>query len=348
MPAIPPITEPPLRGALFTVGQLELHARGLAAAHTLGPRRGGGRLQRRLADSERVIARCHDALSAAQAAGHRMSPAAEWLLDNHSLIEEQIDLARRHFPRGYSRHLPRLAGGDPPGLPRIYDLVVELITHVDGRVDDEALSRYIAAYQTVTPLCLGELWSVAIMLRLALVENLRRVALRIASQREHRDLALEWARRDRTDNALLALADMVRAGPPLSTAFVAQFTQALQGRGAATTYVIAWLEQRLAEEGQSLEDVVRAENRSQAADQASMARELGERLVFSRKSDPLLVSTSIFDEEAIRAELRQTLELARGCRVELIMKDVHTLDNHPERLPRWVELAREVVDEYYP
>ncbi|MCC7262799.1 MAG: hypothetical protein IT369_09790 [Candidatus Latescibacteria bacterium] len=83
------------------------------------------------------------------------------------------------------------------------------------------------------------------------------------------------------------------------------------------------------------------------ADQEFMARELGDRLVFSRKSDPLLVSTSIFDEQAIRAELRQTLELARGCRIELIMKDVHTLDNHPERLPRWVQLAREVVDEYY-
>ena len=279
MPAIPMTSEPPLRGALFTVGQLELHARTLAVAHKLGPPRSGGRLQRRLADSERVIARCHDLLSAAQAAGRRLSPAAEWLLDNHSLIEEQIGLARRHFPRGYSRHLPHLSGGDPAGLPRIYDLIVELITHVDGRVDDEALARYVAAYQSVTPLSLGELWSVAIMLRLALVENLRRVALRLAGQREHRDLALDWARRindpgDRPDNALLVLADMVRAGPPLSTAFVAQFTQALQGRGAATTYVIAWLEQRLAEEGQSLEDVVRAENRSQAADQASMANSI--------------------------------------------------------------------------
>ncbi|MBI2502936.1 MAG: hypothetical protein HYW07_06845 [Candidatus Latescibacteria bacterium] len=83
------------------------------------------------------------------------------------------------------------------------------------------------------------------------------------------------------------------------------------------------------------------------ADQAFMARELGDRIVFSRKSDPLLVSTSLFDEEAICAELRQTLGLARGCRVELIMKDVHTRDNHPERLPRWVELARQVVGEYY-
>jgi len=83
------------------------------------------------------------------------------------------------------------------------------------------------------------------------------------------------------------------------------------------------------------------------ADQEFMAKEMGDRIVFSRKCDPLLVSTSLFDEEAIRAELRQTLETARGCRIELIMKDVHTLDNHPERLPRWVALAREVIDEYH-
>ncbi len=279
MPAIPVMSEPPLRGALFTVGQLELHAKTLAASHKVGEQRGGGRLQRRLADSERVIARCRDVLFAARSAGHRLSPAAEWLLDNHTLIEEQILLARTHFPRGYSRNLPHLSGGDPEGIPRIYDLIVEFITHVDGLVDEESLARYVAAYQSFTHLSLGELWSVAIMLRLALVENLRRVSLRVARQREHRDLALKWARRindpgDRPDNALLVLADMVRATPPLSTAFVAQFTQALQGRGAATTYVLAWLEQRLAEEGHSLEDVVRAESRSQAADQASMANSI--------------------------------------------------------------------------
>ena len=67
---------------------------------------------------------------------------------------------------------------------------------------------------------------------------------------------------------------MVRENPPLSTAFVAQFTQALQGRGATTTFVLAWLEQRLAEQGQTIEEVVRAESQSQAADQASMANSI--------------------------------------------------------------------------
>ena len=271
--------DPPLRGAVFAIEQLELHAKALAATHGLGQRRSGDRLLKRLADSERVIARCHDLMSRAHAAGRRLTPAAEWLLDNHYLIEEQVYLARKHLPRGYRRQLPRLAGGELAGLPQVYDLILEFIAHVDGRVDDEALARYTAAYQTVTHLTLGELWSVAIMLRLALIENLRRVAVSISWKRAHRDSALAWAQRidapsEKHESALLVLADMVRENPSLSTAFVAQFTQALTGRGATTTFALVWLEQRLAEQGQTIEEVVRAESQSQAADQASMANSI--------------------------------------------------------------------------
>lgn len=77
------------------------------------------------------------------------------------------------------------------------------------------------------------------------------------------------------------------------------------------------------------------------ADEARMAELCGTRIVYSRKPNPTQISTSVFDEDAIRADLRRTLDTARGCRVELIMKDVHTLHEEPARLPRWVELARE-------
>ena len=80
-------------------------------------------------------------------------------------------------------------------------------------------------------------------------------------------------------------------------------------------------------------------------DEEFMARKLGDRIAYSRKPNPTLISTPVFDEDAIRADLRHTLEVTRGCRVELAMKDVHTLDNQPERLPRWVDLARQVIDE---
>ncbi len=81
------------------------------------------------------------------------------------------------------------------------------------------------------------------------------------------------------------------------------------------------------------------------ADEAFMARECGRQVVYSRKPSPTLISTSRFDEDAIRADLRKTLSVAGECRLEIIMKDVHTLNNHPERLPRWVELARETIAE---
>ncbi len=271
--------EPPLRGAIFTIGQLDLHAKALAVTHRLGRRRGGDWLLKRLADSERVIGQSHDLMSEAHAAGQRLTPAAEWLLDNHYLIGEHVHLARRHFPRGYSRNLPCLTGGKPEDLPRIYDVILELISHLDGRVDEEALARYIAAYQSVTHLTLGELWSVAIMLRLTLIENLRRIASIISAQQAHRDCALAWAQRisgpgEGHENALLTLANMVRENPPLTTAFVAQFNQALQGRGWTSNFVLAWLEQRLSEQGQTIENVVRAESQSQAANQASMANSI--------------------------------------------------------------------------
>lgn len=312
--------EPPLRGAVFSIEQLELHAKSLAAGHvlsrdrhenwllkrlkrtrTLLHDRDGNWLPNRLADSEDLIALCHDRLSEAHAAGRRLTPAAEWLLDNHYIIEEQIWLARKHFPRRYRQQLPRLETGERIGLPRVYDLVLEFITHVDGRVDDEALSRYVMAYQSVAHLTLGELWSVPIMLRLALIENLRRVAVSISWKRAHRDSALAWARRigassDKPDNALLALADMIREIPPLSTAFVAQFTQTLQGRGATTTLVLAWLEQRLAERGLTIEEVVRAESQSQAADQASMANSIASlRLVNAAEWHKFVEANSITD-----------------------------------------------------
>lgn len=79
------------------------------------------------------------------------------------------------------------------------------------------------------------------------------------------------------------------------------------------------------------------------ADEAVMAAGCGTRIVFSRKPNPTLISTPHFDEVQIRADLRQTLRAAGKCRLEIIMKDVHTLSNDPGRLARWVQLAREEI-----
>ena len=151
--------EPPLRAELFSADQMEQHGKTLADSHTLRPGRTPDRLLTRLAENEGILIGVHNLLTEAVKANRRITPAGEWLLDNFYLIEEQIRTARRHLPKGYSRELPRLINGPSAALPRVYDIALEMISHGDGRVDPEILSRFAAAYQTVTALTLGELWA---------------------------------------------------------------------------------------------------------------------------------------------------------------------------------------------
>src|SRR5512143_995236 len=185
--------EPPLRAELFSSVQMEQHGKTLAGSHQLSLGRAPDRLLTRLTENEAVLQQACGLLAAAAKANRRIVPAGEWLLDNFYLIEEQIRTAKRHLPKSYSRELPRLAHGPAAGLPRVYDIALETIAHGDGRVDPESLSRFVAAYQQVSALTLGELWAIPIMLRLALIENLRRVGARVAANTMDRDGADVWA-----------------------------------------------------------------------------------------------------------------------------------------------------------
>jgi len=260
---------------------MEQHGKTLAGSHTLSSGHVPDRLLTRLAENERLLVGVQNLLTEAVKANRRITPAGEWLLDNFYLIEEQIQTAKRHLPKGYSRELPRLLNGPSAALPRVYDISLEMISHGDGRVDPEILSRFVAAYQTVTSLKLGELWAIPIMLRLALIENLRRVAARIAIDRTDRNLAVYWADR-MTESAvkdpkslILVIADMARSSPPLVSSFVAEITRRLQGQGPALSLPLTWLEQRLSECGQTIQQLVQAENQQQAADQVSMSNSIG-------------------------------------------------------------------------
>jgi cellobiose phosphorylase len=274
------VEEEPFRAELFSVNQLERHARSLAGWHEVGRVRGPDRLLPRLAANEVVMRQAYDLISDAVKKGRRITPAAEWFLDNYHLIEEQIRTSRRHLPRGYSRELPRLTNGASAGYPRVYDIVLELISHVDGRVDAESLRAFIAAYQSVTVLKLGELWAIPIMLRLALLENLRRVAMRVAAGRRDREKATYWVERMMEIGArepgkvVLELAEMVKDDPPLSNAFAAEFAARLHGQGPVLVFPMTWLEQRLSEQGLTLEHVLQQTSQDQASDQVSIGNSI--------------------------------------------------------------------------
>jgi cellobiose phosphorylase len=281
--------EQPLRAELFSVSQLEQHAKSMAGWHNAredgGRRRRPGRVPDRLLPrldaNERVLREAYVLVTDAVKHGRRITPAAEWFLDNYHLIEEQIRTARRHLPRGYSRELPRLAAGPSAGDPRVYSIALDLISHADGRVDSQSLRAFVAAYQSVTPLTLGELWAIPIMLRLALLENLRRVAVHVMTARRERDRAAYWVEKMLEVSAkepakvVVVLAEMVQENPPLTTPFVAEFASRLQGQGPAMVFAVTWLEQRLAEVGRTVEHIFQEASENQAAHQVSVGNSIG-------------------------------------------------------------------------
>jgi hypothetical protein len=217
--------ELPLRAALFSTEQMKQHGKTLAGVHQIGRRGSPAQLLQRLEDNESVLTEVYQLLTAAVQTRRRIAPAGEWLLDNFYLIEEQIATAQHwHFwtpPDGSVRRQPvHIAGA---------------IGNRDGQLHMEALSGFVGAYQTTTTLKLGELWAIPIMLRLALIENLRRVGATMVVGTIDRISADYWADRltkvaeEKPARLVAVVGDMVRSIPAMSSSFVAEFARRLQG-----------------------------------------------------------------------------------------------------------------------
>src|SRR5689334_12811127 len=268
--------EKPFNAEFYSVERLEQYAQTLAAEHKTVTRKGRAQLLPRLAENGRILESAYKALVEALRQGRAISPAAEWLVDNYHIVEEQLREIRHDLPRSYYHELPKLAAGPLADYPRIYAVALELITHTDSRLDTNTLRRFIAAYQTVAPLSIGELWAVAITLRLALVEHLRRLALAIASARFEREEA------DKLADKLLELASLnpavintyvsERLGKreDMPQSFVVELVQRLREQHPSVMPVMDWLEKQLGKQGASVEQIIHNEHQRQAAAQVTV------------------------------------------------------------------------------
>lgn len=276
----PQANDPPLRAELFSAEQLARHARSVAAGHATGPQHVTNQLLARLDANEHILRAFNRSTRSGSPRCH-LTPAAEWMLDNFHLIEEQIQMARRHLPRDYSRELPRLMDGPSSGLPRVFDIVLELISHVDAQIDAGTLGAFIDSYQSVVSLKLGELWAIPIMLRLALIENLQRIAARLATAHEDCELAGMWVGRlqemaeTNPSKLVIVVADMAKSEISLTGAFVAEFCLRVSQSSPLLQPARAWLENVLIEQGQSIELLIQSDSQNQAADQVSVSHSIG-------------------------------------------------------------------------
>jgi len=267
--ATPRTPEEPIRSELFSVERLEQHAESLAAAQpvTIRPVH-DRRLARRLRDNGRTLLAAYRTIGDAIRQERTITPAAEWLVDNFHVIEEQIREIRDDLPRAFYRQLPKLADGPFEGYPRVFGIAWAFVAHTDSLFDPETLCRFVRAYQRVQPLTIGELWAVAIALRMVLVENLRRSADRIVSSRIARQQADALADRllgvgREADPASATLVALDAQG--LSTPFAVQLLQRLREQDPVVTPALRWLDDHLRAHGTDADRIVREEHQQQGA-----------------------------------------------------------------------------------
>ncbi len=208
----------------------------------------------RLSRTRRILDDAHAALSAGAARDVDVGPAGEWLLDNFHIVQEHVREVHEALPRGYYRELPELASGRLAGYPRVYELAIALISHSEARIDVDNLDLFVSAYQSVTPLTIGELWALPAMFRIGLIESVRRMTLRTMRRMREIEEADAWALRIETASEQGAvelggaLDAFVQAPPRLTAVFIARFLHQLRlTRGAILPLVEIeeWISERM-------------------------------------------------------------------------------------------------------
>ncbi|MGE0114324.1 MAG: glucoamylase family protein [Steroidobacteraceae bacterium] len=265
-----------VRAELFSIERLEQHAITLAVAQTVANKRQvRNSLQARLRDNEAALLAAYRAIAGAVGEGHAVTPAAEWLIDNYHLVEAQTRQIKDDLPPPFYRQLPKLASGPFSGYPRVFGLAWNYVAHSDSLFDPETLRRFVRAYQQVQPLTIGELWAVAITLRVVLVENLRRAAERIVGSRIARQQADQVADQLLGVNGHAADPAFI-ADPGVSIrqhqddarffeVFVVQLVKRLRDQDPRVTPALLWLENLLSSRGTSSDAMVRDEHQRQGA-----------------------------------------------------------------------------------
>jgi len=322
----------PIVAELFSIERLEQHAESLAAAQTVTGKGHRGRdIRARLAENGKILLETYRVLAGAIKDEYSITPAAEWLVDNFHVIDEQLREIHDDLPPDFYRELPKLLEGHLAGYPRALGLAWAYVAHTDSRFDSESLCRMVRAYQRVEPLTLGELWAIAITLRIVLIENLRRLAEQIVPGRAARlqaDALADSLLGIGDDSPEAAMASLRRLNTTtLPAAGRVQLLQRLRDQDPAVTPALGWLETWLAAHGTTAEEFVRHEHQRQAATNVTVRNVITSMRLISwfdwaefvesvSQVDEVLRSNGSFGQMdfATRDKYRHAIEeLARSC-----------------------------------
>ena len=255
---------------------IERRAVEIARCHVVGPnKRFPGGLLTRVGNNYKSILEVYKTINRETGGGSPASPTAEWLLDNFYIIEEQVKDIKLTLSKKYYSQLPLLKNDQSKGFPRIYALALELVIHTDGMIDEKTLVNFIRAYQSQQPLSMGELWAIAVMLRIALIEKISHICHELSRYYQQRNRAerlteLIISNLNQGDNEVQRIINE-QMGENFNPSFIEALVQKLRKQGRKTAAAIGQIDKRLAEKGtESLERLISLELQTQAARQVSI------------------------------------------------------------------------------
>ena len=338
--------EKPIRFELFSTERLEQHAVSLAKAQKVSSRKEGLKLIPRVRENCRVLLDAYQSVAQEVSEQHAITPAAEWLLDNFHVIEEQVSDIHVDLPESFYRELPKLAEGALAGYPRVYGIAWALVAHTDSRFAPELLTLFVRAYQDVEPLTLGELWAIPSTLRVLLVENLRRLAVRIMRSQTGRRLADEFV--DQIEQAAaqvekpdLSAPPAVLPAAPLRQAYTVQILQRLHDPHPGAALSLDFLNDWLNEQGISLDDVVHREHADQIADNLTVRNIITSMRAISAFEWPQFVENASLVDQCLRMhDGYRAMDFLTRDRYRHAIEDLAKRSPHSE-----LEIARRVIDQ---
>ena len=246
-------------------------AHAIAVSRAAKPR--GPSFLHRLLEIENALEWANMSLTMSDEAQHAFTLSAEWLLDNAYLIREQVADLRKSLPQKYYGKLPLIASGPGAGLPRVYQVAAEMVSETDGALDPEIIRRFLGAFQAITPLDIGELWALPLMLRLQLLECLRTLAIQVDQQQRESEEADFWANRlitavrHSSPRLLKIMEQLVERYPEPTPHFASELVAHLYDDEGALPVVSGWLERSLRS---PLLEVMQQEHRHQAVQQTAL------------------------------------------------------------------------------
>ncbi|MGZ5068804.1 MAG: GH36-type glycosyl hydrolase domain-containing protein [Methylobacter sp.] len=330
--------EEPIRFELFSSERLAQHAASLAKTQKTRIIREGVELMPRVRENSRVLFEAYRAISRTALEHRAITPAAEWLLDNFHVIEEQVNNVNVNLPEKFYKQLPKLIDGFLAGYPRVYGIAWALVAHTDSRFSAEQLSHFINAYQEIQPLSIGELWAIPITLRIVMLENLRRLALKVVRSQEGRKLADDFV--DQLDKIDLATQPVPLPSPPLRRAFAVQIVQRLHEPHPGPTPPLDFLNDWLAEQNATLDEIVHREHAAQIAANLTVRNIITSMRTLSAYDWQQFVEDNSLVDKCLRVHPRYN-------QIDFLTRDRyrHAIENLAKHSPHSeLEIARKVIE----